>query len=381
MVIQRPLKRRRMDTHGRLRRPPFEVPLNRRRQPNRDAALLRSAQFRSANVPYSKGRRALGEEGRHIGCMEYYNTLRSVRVTNSKGDTQLQAILACLDGADWRHRILHHRQHNDAGEPEPRPVAVQIVFTSSYLITLTKQCASGWVIIVDATFRTNTHRFPLLIANGVDSMGHTFPFLFSWTLNGSTETFRFFFERMSDVVFNDGAHAPRVLLTDQASGSLAWHAGQAQIAQAGRLAAAAAEREARAAVVEATGPTATTLARQRAAEAELDVRGIEAHVRALREATDNVPGSNVAAAEGVLEGAAMLGQTLQLCEWHAAEAMRARIVKGDYIKEKQENLHKLTWAYVKADTPLGFHRSRKELLAALRPAERTYVETDWVPKE
>ena len=133
----------------------------------------------------------------------------------------MTAILAALDIKDWRHRILYKRRHDAAGDPEPGPLAVQIVFTSSYIITLVKRCASGWIIIVDATFRTNTHRFSLLIANGVDSTGYIFPFLFSWTLNEFTKTFRFFFECMSELVFNENTQPPEVLLTDQTADVLA----------------------------------------------------------------------------------------------------------------------------------------------------------------
>ena len=90
---------------------------------------------------------------------------------------------------------------------------------------------------------------------------------------------------MRELVFNENMQPPKVLFTDQASGLLAWHAGQAQIALTERLTGAV---EARTAATETAAeaeknknPTKKAIARRRAAKAELKARGVEARVRAL----------------------------------------------------------------------------------------------------
>ena len=72
---------------------------------------------------------------------------------------------------------------------------------------------------------------------------------------------------------------------------------------------------------------------------------------------------------------------LQLCEWHAAEAIKRRLVHaGKYTKETREGLVDLINGWIKA--PLNqVEEARKKLLNELHKKEREYLTSYYQPKE
>jgi hypothetical protein len=73
---------------------------------------------------------------------------------------------------------------------------------------------------------------------------------------------------------------------------------------------------------------------------------------------------------------------LQLCEWHAVEAIRRHLTSaGRYKKKQKEKLTDLLWAWVKAPDIESLDKQRQELLEALHPAERVYILEYYQPKE
>ncbi|KJZ69900.1 hypothetical protein HIM_10711 [Hirsutella minnesotensis 3608] len=75
-------------------------------------------------------------------------------------------------------------------------------------------------------------------------------------------------------------------------------------------------------------------------------------------------------------------QILQLCEWHAAESIKKRLLdSGRYTKERREDLLRLIWEYIQAPDEEQLGKGRHKLLAEMREPERLYVENNWKEKE
>lgn len=72
---------------------------------------------------------------------------------------------------------------------------------------------------------------------------------------------------------------------------------------------------------------------------------------------------------------------LQFCEWHTAENVRRRLANKRYKKEERENLMRLVWAYIQSVSEDTLEANRAAMMAAMKPDERTYIDTHWRPKE
>jgi hypothetical protein len=73
---------------------------------------------------------------------------------------------------------------------------------------------------------------------------------------------------------------------------------------------------------------------------------------------------------------------LQLCKWHAVEAVKARLVaSGRYSKERRKDLIDLIWSWVQADTSEILEEQRDKLLKELDTKERDYLTGYYGPKE
>ena len=64
--------------------------------------------------------------------------------------------------------------------------------------------------------------------------------------------------------------------------------------------------------------------------------------------------------------------TLQLCSWHAAEAIKKRLTNEGYPSEVRLSLATLIWNWINSPTLQDLEARRNELLAKLRPKERDY---------
>ena len=64
---------------------------------------------------------------------------------------------------------------------------------------------------------------------------------------------------------------------------------------------------------------------------------------------------------------------LQLCTWHAAEAIKKKLIKvGSYPLEIRKELSNLIWRWIKSSTLQELEKNRGALLAKLNEAERIY---------
>jgi MULE transposase domain len=75
-------------------------------------------------------------------------------------------------------------------------------------------------------------------------------------------------------------------------------------------------------------------------------------------------------------------QILQLCEWHAAQNFKKRLIDvGKYTKEQREELIKFVWNYIQSPNKTELGSRRDKLLAELHEPERRYLQENWEPKE
>ena len=85
-----------------------------------------------------------------------------------------------------------------------------------------RKFVSGFLIVVDGTFNTNTRRLPLLIAVGKLPSGRTFSIAFSWAPTEDTESYCFFWICLKDYYFlrseEPYAAFSVVILGDQSGG-------------------------------------------------------------------------------------------------------------------------------------------------------------------
>jgi len=72
---------------------------------------------------------------------------------------------------------------------------------------------------------------------------------------------------------------------------------------------------------------------------------------------------------------------LQLCEWHAIEAIRKRLINRGYSKETREVLVDLLNQWVKALDLEALEKARTKILSRLRSDDRTYLRTYYQLKE
>lgn len=62
---------------------------------------------------------------------------------------------------------------------------------------------------------------------------------------------------------------------------------------------------------------------------------------------------------------------LQLCTWHAAQAIKKRLIKaGDYPLEIRKELDTLIWDWIKSPTIKQLSENRLKLLDKLRQSEK-----------
>ena len=72
---------------------------------------------------------------------------------------------------------------------------------------------------------------------------------------------------------------------------------------------------------------------------------------------------------------------LQLCSWHAAEAIKLRLSRQGYPIKPRGELVDLVWKWIKSETLLELKANRRKLLDGLRVKEQAYLISFYQPKE
>jgi MULE transposase domain len=180
---------------------------------------------------------------------EYYHLIRYRRVEKTDPDT-IVALLQALNDQGFTYRTMTEDEYEENEVIVSSRKLQQIFFFFSEGLELCRRFCAGHLLIIDATFNTNRHRLPILVAVGITNEGRTFLVAYSYCPSESATSFSFF-ECLQQEVFPDynGIPAPAVILADQAAGLIkavneddalplnsrllfcSWHAAQAIIAK------------------------------------------------------------------------------------------------------------------------------------------------------
>lgn len=190
-------------------------------------------------------------------------------------------------------------------------------FCSPEQFQMARRFVSGCVIETDATFNTNELRMPLSGLIGITNTMSTFPVAHCFITSESTSAFVFINECLKDMFFFDDCPGPAVMLGDFSAGL-----SQAML---------------------------KTIQKSRS-EAGMSIAWKLSHE------LDHV-GINC---------------TLQLCSWHAAEAIKKRLITEGYHVDKRKELVNLIWSWIEAPTPEKLAERRSALIAQLRPKEQVH---------
>jgi hypothetical protein len=109
-----------------------------------------------------------------MGRKEYYNLIRR-QVKDVPQDQTAGALLGLLQEAGWKYTISTVSDDDDNSPEKLR----QIVFWSDDILPFAKRFTSDSLLYIDATFRTNKHGLPLIIATGATNTNRTIPIAYS----------------------------------------------------------------------------------------------------------------------------------------------------------------------------------------------------------
>lgn len=202
-----------------------------------------------------------------------------------------------------------------------RRVIEHFFFCNEEQICLARRFLSHFLVETDATFNTNRLNMPLSVLLGITNTGSSFPAAYCFISSESKESFLFMFAGMKELMFYDQCVGPNVILGDFAAGLGA-------------------------AMVKAVN---------------------------LRE----MPGGEAESAWEMSQAmdASRTDCTLQLCSWHAAEAIKKKLIKaGSYPLEIRKELTSLIWVWIQSSSLDLLEKNRQKLLQKLNPAERVCTE-------
>jgi hypothetical protein len=195
---------------------PLIYPLHMQSVDEWQAHAVASRQHRNKIIPYSVSRRILEDEefGLTITAKEYYNTLRNLRPNHEK-NKNMEATLVALDEASFVYTV---RYEIDSTLPVQTRKMTQIWFAHPDQLRAARRFCTGFSVIIDGTFNTNSLRLPLIVMCGVLNTGRTFPVSFSFCPSESREAFEFIFESMKA---NCEGFDPAVVIADWGKGLIA----------------------------------------------------------------------------------------------------------------------------------------------------------------
>lgn len=186
------------------------------------------------------------------------------------------------------------------------------------------------MLVTDATFNTNHLNMPLSTLVGVTNTLQSFQIGYCFIFLESAKAFAFMNLCLRDLLFNDSYPSPCVIIGDFAAGL-----------------------------------TAAMLKEQKTtcAEAGMAIRQ-ELEITYLHSSSLDEIGTDC---------------VLQLCSWHAAEAIKKRLITKGYPIKRRKALHDLIWEWIKSPTKTDLLKRRNALLAELHQKEKDYLISYYQP--
>ena len=311
------------DTHNHAMDPdPFQYDEHKNKDPERSNSYNIAGNLRDSSIPYGQATQILATKNLRLPRMEYYNLMRKAKKTPEE---KMQATLDTLEEEGFHLRV--HKKWIYADNVRQHQVLEHFLFCSPEQIYMARRFVSSFCLQTDATFNTNELNMPLSVLIGTTNLGRSFPVAYCFISSESAEAFTFMWACLKELFFYDDCPGPAVILGDF---SLGLGAAMKQVAK-----------------------NNTSIAFQ-----EMQVAW------ELQHQLD---------AEGTLVA-------LQLCSWHAAEAIKARLTREGYpvaIKNKlflpEPMGGRLVWKWIHSSTKEALEVNREKLLDELRVKDQNYI--------
>ncbi len=313
------------DTHNHdMLEDPFQFKEHYCRDPDREDAKEEARDLLVASLPFGKARRVMRTKGLRLSSKEYYNLRDKGRKRTAQ--EELQYALRTLETKGFKVRVKEKYVVKD-NIRQSQEVEF-FFFTSPKQIRLARQFASHFVVITDATFNTNENGLPLSVLVCVTNTLRSIPIAYCFIESESTEAFLFMNNCMKDLFFYDNCRGPAVLLGDFAAGLTA-----AMIKKRTNLLTMSVDQLGT--IAEAGMEVAWQLSSQ--------MDDLDSHC------------------------------FLQLCNWHAAEAIKKRLTREGYPLEMRKPLADMVWRWIQSETLEDLERNRGVLLDNLHQKEQNYL--------
>jgi hypothetical protein len=326
---------------------PFSVEGFKEYQPGRERARQLASTHRGT-IGYAASDDILRKEGLHLRRKEYYNLTRKEAKAPLSNREELQLVMTILEQNGFHPRT--REEYIVENGIRTKRVVRDIFFMSDEQIRMARRFVSGFLYETDATFNTNTRRLPLSVMVGIDNTGHTFPMAFMFITSESAKSFQFANECLTDLCFYD-CPQPSLICGDFSKG----------------LGAAVAKQAAK--------ELAQSIQADEEGFVDIDVEEEEEGAKS----EEFLDGKTIIIDVDV--GTKGERTRLQLCEWHAIEAIRKQLINRGYSKETRKVLVDLLNQWIIAPNLEALEKARKKILSRLRSDDRAYLQRYYQPKE
>ncbi len=153
-------------------------------------------------------------QGLRLSQDDYYNLARTEE-RHTEEEARKYA-LTILKNHRFRVRCIE-KNIMESGQRKKR-VIEHFFFCNSEQIRLTRRFVSHFLLETDATFNTSRLNMPLSVLLGITNTGSSFPLAYCYITSESKESFMFMFACMQELIFYDHCPGPFVLIGNFAAG-------------------------------------------------------------------------------------------------------------------------------------------------------------------
>jgi hypothetical protein len=348
---------------------PFQLLPHRHRRPGFKQALQIASTHRGT-IGFAASSDILSKMGLELDRKAFYNLQRKESEGQISSQEEALLILSYLEGENFHVEINEEYVLGPGGERVKR-VVKDIIWFSNEQIRMAQRFVSEFLLEGDATFSTNERNMLLQNLIGVDNTGTTFGVLQAF-ITSESKSFWKFLNKVLALYFFFKCPAFRVLCADFGGGVTAWVAEQAAEE------AAAARRAEEEAIAQQSIASALS---ENEAEQQSPLQLADPLPSAPAVDSQTIVVDWVASTEDTLMAPDGGQVILQRCQWHAAEAIKRRLIKKGYKKEKRDELVTLMWSWIKAPDLEALTTARDKFILALRTDEKEYLVGYYQPKE
>ena len=338
---------------------PFQLPPHRYRRPGYRQAV-QIAETHRGTISFAASSNILEKLGLEIDRKAFYNLQRKETQGHLSSQDEARLILTYLEQEGLHVEVDEAYTLNPDNTKKDRHIQA-IAWWSQEQMRLARRFVSRRLVESDATFNTNQRRLLLQHVVGIDNTGKTFPVLQVFHISESARTFCFIMNIWRTYFFYD-CPGPAVWCCDFAAGLTA---AVAQQAVKDAIAARKAEE----------------LALSKGKEDPFNIDDPLPTAPLWEADSQTIIVDWVAEVPKTVKGHDGCQIFLQRCEWHAAEAIKKKLIKTGYKKRERDELVDLIWTWIKAPDLQTLDSAREKLILRLHDDEKEYLVEYYQPKE